>query len=149
MHLCGGRGVDGKETKRYCGSSDRIIAAPGKRMATRYPPKCQQCPPDSAMFGDSLDCILGTGGHKTAGRRKQGGKDVLISSEQYDQATGRQRPPPVKPQYRYGRCIVLLLGYRHRLALGQASIRRNRLAHISGRLLMTHSGRTVRTISAD
>lgn len=55
------------------------------------------------MLGDSINCILGTGGNKTACRRKKGGNEILIAPESSDENTANHQPyslPSLSSAYR-------------------------------------------------
>ena len=55
------------------------------------------------MLGDSINCILGTGGNKTACRRKKGGDEILIPPESSDENTANHQPhslPSLRSVYR-------------------------------------------------
>ncbi len=55
-----------------------------KRMTFQYPAKREEKPIHHSVFGNGINGILGTGGHKSTGRRKQGGEKQLIYLYQKD-----------------------------------------------------------------
>jgi len=65
-------------------------------MATDYPPQGQKRSPESAVFGNGFNCILGAGGNESAGWREKGRDEVLVPPEQRYQAYPWQLEPPSK-----------------------------------------------------
>ena len=63
---------------------NRIISARMKRMTFQNPAKREEKPIHHSMFGNGINGILGTGRHKSTGRRKQGGEKQLIDLYQRD-----------------------------------------------------------------
>lgn len=100
------------------------------------------------MLGDSINCILGTGGNKTACWRKEGGDEILIPPESSDENTANQQPYPL-PSLSSAYRRSLQLGMQTHPVLPDCTVRTLATPFcISNRRLMLKSGRTARTMSA-
>ena len=70
--------------KQQLSTLNRIISARMKRMTSQYPAKREEKSIHHSVSGNGINGILGTGGHKSTGRRKQGGEKQLIDLYQKD-----------------------------------------------------------------
>lgn len=82
-------------------------------MATDYPPQGQKRSPESAVFGNGFNRILGAGGNETAGRGEKGRDEVLIPPEQRYQTLPWQLEPPRKAMQASSRGILRLFRHGH------------------------------------
>lgn len=99
------------------GSFDRIKTTPGKGVAACYPPERQKSSPDGAVFGDSLNRVLGTGRDEAAGRGEKRRNKVLVPLEYCDQTAAGYLAPSGSTMCFSGKKTGVLFTRGHHLLL--------------------------------